>query len=71
MAAQTSINNVNLTRPLALVAGNEGSGVCAQLLSTAEGISIPTRQVESINAAVACSVALFAAQQQRSACESV
>jgi TrmH family RNA methyltransferase len=67
MRAQKSIVEVDLTRPLALVAGNEGGGVSAELLSAAEAVAIPTTQVESVNAAVACSVALFTAQQQRSA----
>jgi len=65
--ANTQLTAVDLTRPLALVAGNEGSGVSPELLSAAQSVSVPTGRVESLNAAVACSVALFAAQQQRSA----
>jgi RNA methyltransferase, TrmH family len=65
--AETPITAVDLTRPLALVAGNEGSGVSRELSLAAQCIAIPTKEVESVNAAVACSVALFAAQQQRSA----
>ncbi|HZS57456.1 MAG TPA: RNA methyltransferase [Bryobacteraceae bacterium] len=71
MHAQTTINDADLTRPLALAVGSEGSGVCPELLARAEAISIPTAHVESVNAAVACSVALFAAQQQRSTHEPV
>lgn len=63
--ADVSITAADLTRPLALIAGNEGSGVSPELLSAASGIHIPTIRVESVNAAVACSVALFAARQQR------
>lgn len=63
--AAVSIQAADLTRPLALVVGNEGSGVSPELFSAAQVISIPTVNVDSINAAVACSIALFAAQQQR------
>ncbi|MGH9622297.1 MAG: TrmH family RNA methyltransferase [Bryobacteraceae bacterium] len=50
---------------VALVVGTEGSGVSPELLRAAEGISIPTGEVESLNAAVACSIALFEAARQR------
>lgn len=63
--ATTTVSGVDLSRPLALVAGNEGSGVSPELLTAAQPIAIPTGGVESLNAAIACSVALFAAQQQR------
>ena len=52
-------------QPSVLIAGNEGSGVRPELLSKATRLSIPTRRVESLNAAVACSLALYAASQQR------
>jgi TrmH family RNA methyltransferase len=65
--AKTLVTEADLGIPLVLVAGNEGSGVCHELRSAGRAISIPTRRVESINAAVACSVALFAAQLQRNA----
>ncbi len=65
--AEVSITAADLARPLALIVGNEGSGVSPELLSPAKAVSIPTTQVESVNAAVACSVALFVAQQQRNA----
>lgn len=66
-SAPTTIMAANLIRPLMFVAGNEGAGV-SQLFATAGApVSIPTERVESLNAAVACSVALFAAQLQRKA----
>ncbi|MBV8895255.1 MAG: RNA methyltransferase [Acidobacteriaceae bacterium] len=65
--ANTSLTSIDLTRPLALLAGNEGAGVSPELLAAAQPVSVPAGRVESLNAAVACSVALFAAQQQRSA----
>jgi TrmH family RNA methyltransferase len=64
--ADTPVTGVDFTRPVALLAGSEASGVSPELSSWAERIAIPTQQVESLNAAVACSVALFTAQQQRS-----
>lgn len=63
--ARTAIAAVDLTRPLALVVGNEGSGVSSSVLQAAQAVAVPTGAVESLNAAVAGSVALFAAQQQR------
>jgi TrmH family RNA methyltransferase len=50
---------------VALVVGTEGAGVSPELLRAAERISIPTGKVESLNAAVACSIALFEAARQR------
>lgn len=51
----------------ALAVGSEGHGISPELLSQARAISIPTMKVESLNAAVASSIALFEAQRQRSA----
>lgn len=63
---EVHITSVELTVPIALIAGNEGRGVSAELLASAKPVAIPAQKVESLNAAVACAVALFAAQQQRS-----
>ena len=59
----------NLARPTALLIGNEGAGLSAALLAAADSpITIPcTGPVESLNAAVAASILLFHAQQQRTA----
>jgi TrmH family RNA methyltransferase len=65
--AARPIQDADLRGPCALVVGNEGAGVSHELLRMAEPVSIPTRRVESLNAAVACSIALFEAQRQRSA----
>jgi TrmH family RNA methyltransferase len=65
--ASTGITAANLRRPLMLVAGNEGGGISPLLGEAGTQVSIPTRGVESLNAAVACSVALFTAQLQREA----
>lgn len=63
-------NLANLNVPLALVIGNEGSGVPDDLAAKTDGtISIPCPgPVESLNAAVAASVLLYQVSRQRS-CE--
>jgi TrmH family RNA methyltransferase len=60
---------VDLTEPVALIIGNEGSGVPSELAAnTHETITIPCPgPVESLNAAVAASVLLYEASRQRSA----
>jgi len=58
---------VNFARPVALIIGNEGSGVPAELAAQADGavtISCPG-PVESLNAAVAAGVLLYEASRQR------
>jgi RNA methyltransferase, TrmH family len=65
-SGKTRIGNANLLDPYALVVGNEGAGLNAEWLSIAETVSIPTMRVESLNAAVACSIALFETARQRS-----
>lgn len=58
---------VDLTSPVALIVGNEGSGVPAELAEIADGaLTIPCPgPVESLNAAVAASVLLYEAARQR------
>lgn len=59
---------VNLAGPVAILIGNEGNGVPAELAAQADGaitISCPG-PVESLNAAVAASVLLYEASRQRS-----
>jgi RNA methyltransferase, TrmH family len=65
--AYTPIAQADLRAPCALLVGSEGSGIAPELLRGAEPVSIPSAHVESLNAAVACSVALYAAHQQRCA----
>jgi TrmH family RNA methyltransferase len=64
-AGAVPLPEARLDEPCILIAGNEGSGVRPELLPKATRISIPTRKVESLNAAVACSLALYTAWQQR------
>lgn len=59
------VSRVNWRSPCALLVGSEGSGVAPILLNAAEDVSIPTENVESLNAAIACSIALYEARQQR------
>ncbi len=61
----TSLRKANFRVPCALVVGGEGNGVSTELLGAASPLSIPARNVESLNAAIACSLALFEAARQR------
>jgi len=60
-------NRADLTRPVALIIGNEGNGVAAEIAAQADGaITIPCPgPVESLNAAVAAGVLLYEAARQR------
>jgi TrmH family RNA methyltransferase len=62
---ETSLQEADLRIPCALVVGGEGSGVSPELLAAGTVLSIPARKVESLNAAVAASIALFEAARQR------
>ncbi|WP_058185305.1 TrmH family RNA methyltransferase [Terracidiphilus gabretensis] len=61
--------SVNLTQPIAILIGNEGNGVPPELAAMADdALTIPCPgPVESLNAAVAASVLLYEAAQQRAA----
>jgi len=58
---------VDLSAPVALIFGNEGSGVPANIAAHADGaVTIPCPgAVESLNAAVAASILLYEAARQR------
>lgn len=64
-SGKTALNDANLLDGCALVAGNEGSGIGPEFLAMAEALKIPTVRVESLNTAIACSIALFEAARQR------
>ena len=66
-AEAVACNQIDWTRPAALLIGNEGSGLSQDLLDRADQlVSIPTPgPVESLNAAVAASVLLYEAARQR------
>jgi RNA methyltransferase, TrmH family len=55
----------------ALVVGSEGSGIRPELLAASVPVSIRTSRVESLNAAVACSIALYEASRRLSVPEPV
>jgi TrmH family RNA methyltransferase len=61
-------NQIDLASPVALVIGNEGNGVPADVAAQADGaVTIPCPgDVESLNAAIAASVLLYEASRQRS-----
>ncbi len=63
----TQLSDCDLRRPTALMIGNEGSGICAELLQWAdEQVSIPQYgRVGSLNAAVAAGILLYEARRQR------
>ena len=65
-AAQQA-HSADLAGPVALIIGNEGSGIPAEIARQVDGeITIPCPgPVESLNAAVAASVLLYEASQQR------
>jgi TrmH family RNA methyltransferase len=63
--AAISLSQADLRQPCAIVVGSEAQGVSAELRCCAEALCIPTTQVESLNAGVACSIALFEAARQR------
>jgi RNA methyltransferase, TrmH family len=67
--AAKEAHQANLTRPVALIIGNEGNGVPGELVARADAtINIPCPgPVESLNAAVAASVLLYEAARQRAA----
>jgi RNA methyltransferase, TrmH family len=65
--ASSTLDDADLQSTCAVVVGSEGSGMSPELLVAARAISIPTAKVESLNAATACSIALFEAHRRRNA----
>ncbi len=62
----TPAQQLDLTQPLTLFIGNEGSGLSPELLNQCDDrITIPTPgPVESLNAAIAASILLYEASRQ-------
>jgi TrmH family RNA methyltransferase len=56
---------IDLRGPFALVVGSEGRGVSAAIDAVAIGVAIPTKRVESLNAAMAAGIILYEASRQR------
>ncbi len=63
--SKRSLTSCDLRGNCALLIGNEGAGLSEELLTLGEMVRIPTVTVESLNAGVACSIALFEAARQR------
>jgi TrmH family RNA methyltransferase len=63
----TAISEIDLSGPLALLVGNEGSGLSKDVLAQAsEIVAIPqSPRVESLNAGIAASIILYEAARQR------
>jgi RNA methyltransferase, TrmH family len=59
------IDRADFRRQCCLVVGSEAHGVSTELVEISESCTIPTNGVESLNAAVACSIALYEASRQR------
>lgn len=59
------IYQTDLTRPLALIVGHEGQGVCPTLMAKAHPLTLPQLGEESLNVAVAGSVCLCEILRQR------
>ena len=59
------VRQTDFSGSCALAVGSEGLGVRAAVMDRAIAVRIPTLHVESLNVAVACSIALFEASRQR------
>jgi RNA methyltransferase, TrmH family len=59
------VTQADFRRPCALVVGSEGRGISREVLGKSQAVEIPTSKVESLNAAVAGSIALFEAARQK------
>ena len=63
--AAHEVDSTDFTVPCAIVIGSEGRGVSQLIAERARGVRIPTRNVESLNAAGAAAVLLYEAARQR------
>jgi len=61
------LGDCNFSRKCAIIVGSEGRGVSDRLRAKAIDVRIPTVSVESLNAALAAGIALYAARKQRMA----
>jgi len=61
------VGECNFTEKCAIIVGSEGHGVSDRLRAKARDVRIPTVGVESLNAALAAGIALYAARKQRMA----
>jgi tRNA (guanosine-2'-O-)-methyltransferase len=64
-----SLHSINFTQPIALVFGNEHSGVSDEIRALADGNFIIPQQgiIRSLNISVACAVTVYEAMRQKAA----
>jgi RNA methyltransferase, TrmH family len=60
-----SVRELSTAGGVALVTGSEGRGLSPEILRRSDAVCIPTVAVESLNAAVACSLALYELSRAR------
>ena len=62
---ELTVTQADFRQPCVLAVGSEGGGISSEVLANARTVAVPVAKVESLNAAVACSIALFEAARQR------
>jgi TrmH family RNA methyltransferase len=62
---ELTVTQADFRQPCVLAVGSEGGGISSEILANARTVTVPMAKVESLNAAVACSIALFEAARQR------
>ncbi len=65
-ASSIELRDADFTMPCAIAIGAEGRGVSERLAARSVAVHIPTRNVESLNAAVAAGIFFYEANAQRS-----
>jgi RNA methyltransferase, TrmH family len=64
-SGNVGVSRFSFSNDCALIVGSEGRGVSPDLFACSTSVTIPTSRVESLNAATACSIALYEASCQR------
>jgi len=64
-SGDVAVSRFSFSGGCALIVGSEGRGVSPDLRACSSSVTIPTSRVESLNAATACSIALYEASCQR------
>lgn len=66
MNADMSVYDADLRTNVAVVIGNEGNGICEELLMNSKSLSIPMQgKTESINAAISAAIVMYESLRQR------
>ncbi|MDO5331501.1 MAG: TrmH family RNA methyltransferase, partial [Bacillota bacterium] len=66
MNASKNVYDADLKENVAIVIGNEGNGICSELLDDSESLSIPMEgKTESINAAISAAIVMYESLRQR------